>query len=94
MDVKSYWARARSKPPAVLLVLSASLGAMAAFIPTAAAQQARTEAQDRTRLLDLQRQTVTQLQQAARAGAPADQVRRALLEASRGPFATSSSSAA
>jgi hypothetical protein len=84
MDVKSYWARARSKPPAVLLVLSASLGAMAAFIPTAAAQQARTEAQDRTRLLDLQRQTVTQLQQAARSGAPADQVRRALLEASRG----------
>ena len=28
MDVKSYWARARSKPPAVLLVLSASLGAI------------------------------------------------------------------
>ncbi len=83
MDVKSYWARARSKPPAVLLVLSASLGAIAAFIPTAAAQQARTEAQDRTRLLELQRQAVTQLQQAARPGAPADQVRRALLDASR-----------
>jgi hypothetical protein len=83
MDVKRYWARARSKPPAVLLVLSASLGAIAAFIPTAAAQQARTEAQDRTRLLELQRQAVTQLQQAARPGAPADQVRRALLDASR-----------
>ncbi|HET6960740.1 MAG TPA: CRTAC1 family protein [Vicinamibacterales bacterium] len=83
MYVKSYWARARSKPPAVLLVLSASLGAMAAFMPTAAAQQARTETQDRTRLLELHRQAVAQLQQAARPGAPADQVRRALLDASR-----------
>jgi hypothetical protein len=83
MDLKSYWVRARSKPPAVVLVLSASLGAIGAFMPTAAAQQARTEAQDRTRLLELQRHAVTQLQQAARPRAPADQVRRALLEASR-----------
>ena len=51
--------------------------------PTTAAQQARTEAQERTRLLELQRDAVTQLQQAARPGAPADQVRRALLDASR-----------
>ena len=83
MDVKSYWVRARSKPPAVVLALSASLGAIGAFMPTPAAQQARTEAQDRTRLLELQRDAVTQLQQAARPGAPADQVRRALLDASR-----------
>src|SRR5205814_939039 len=82
-DIKSCWVRACSKPPAVVLVLSASLGAIAAFMPTAAAQQARTEAQDRTRLLELQRQAVTQLQQAARPRAPADQVRRALREASR-----------
>ena len=47
------------------------------------AQQARAEAQERTRLLELQRDAVTQLQQAARPGAPADQVRRALLDASR-----------
>ena len=76
------WVRARSKPGAVL-ALSASLGAIGAFMPTTAAQQARTEAQERTRLLQLQRDAVTQLQQAARPGAPADQVRRALLDASR-----------
>ena len=83
MDVKSYWVRARSKPPAVVLALSASLGAIGAFMPTPAAQQAAADAQERTRLLALQRDAVTQLQQAARAGAPADQVRRALLDASR-----------
>src|SRR6266540_3380504 len=66
MDVKSYWIRARSTPPAVVLVVSASLGAIGAFLPAAAAQQARTEAQDHIRLLELQRQAVTQLQQAAR----------------------------
>jgi hypothetical protein len=71
------------KPPAVVLVLSASLGAIGAFTPTAAAPQARTEAQDRTRLLELQRHAVTQLQLAARPRAPAAEVRRALLEASR-----------
>src|ERR1043165_1859520 len=69
--------------PAVGLVLSASLGAISILLPTAAAQQTRTEAQDRTRLLELQRQAVTQLQQAARPRAPIDQVRRALREASR-----------
>ena len=83
MDVKSYWVRARSKPPAVVLALSASLGAIGAFMPTTAAQQARTEAQERTRLLELRRNAITQLQQAARPGAPADQIRRALLDASR-----------
>ena len=82
MDVKR-GVRARSKPRAVVLALSASLGAIGAFMPTTAAQQARTEAQERTRLLELQRDAVTQLQQAARPGAPDDQVRRALLDASR-----------
>ena len=83
MDVKSYWVRARSKPPVVVLVLSASLGAITASMPTGAAQQARTEAQDRTRLLQLRRDAVAQLQQATRPGASEDQVRRALLDASR-----------
>ena len=64
----------------MVLALSASLGAIGAFMPTTAAQQARAEAQERTRLLQLQRDAVTQLQQAARPGAPADQVRRALLK--------------
>ena len=63
--------------------LSALLGAIGAFVPTTAAQQARADAQERTRLLTLQRDAVTQLQQAARPGVPDDQVRRALLDASR-----------
>jgi hypothetical protein len=84
MDITSYWVRARSKPPAVALVLSALLGATGAFMPTSAAQQAGAGAQERTRLLALQRDVVTQVQQAARSGAPAEQVRRALLDASRG----------
>jgi len=83
MNVKSSWVRARSKPSAVVLVLSASLGAIGAFMPITAAQQARTEVQERTRLLQLQRDAVSQLQQAARPGAPAEQIRRALRDASR-----------
>jgi hypothetical protein len=83
MDVKSYVVRARAAPRAVVLALSASLGAIGAFMPTTAAEQARADAQERTRLLELQRNAVTQLQQAARLGAPADQVRRALQNASR-----------
>ena len=83
MDVKSYWIRARPTPRAVVLALSASLGAIGAFMPTSAAQQARADTQARDRLLKLQRDAVTQLQQAARRGAPLDQVRRALLDASR-----------
>ena len=71
------------KPRAVVLALSALLGAFGAFMPTHAAQQPRADAQERTRLLALQRDVVTSLQQAAQVGAPADQVRRALLDASR-----------
>jgi enediyne biosynthesis protein E4 len=80
--------RALSGTRAVALVLSATLGALGAFFPTHAAprqQPAATaaEAQERTRLLDLQRAAVGQLQEAAREGAPAEQIQRALLSASR-----------
>jgi len=69
---------------AIILALVASLGAIGALImPTTAAQQAGAEVQERARLLQLQRVAVTQLQQASRADVPADQVRRALLDASR-----------
>jgi hypothetical protein len=83
MDVKGCLARARATSRAVVLAVSASLGAIGAFMPTTAAQQARADAQERTRLLELHRDAVTQVQQAARVGTPADQVRRALLDASR-----------
>jgi len=71
------------KPRAVVMALCASLGAIAASIPAPAAQQAPAEAQERTRLLERRRDAVTRLQEAARPGAPADQVRGALLDASR-----------
>jgi hypothetical protein len=48
-----------------------------------AAQQPAAATQERTRLLAVQRDAVTWVQQAAQVGAPADQVRRALLNASR-----------
>src|SRR4051812_44768155 len=83
MNLESDRVRARSKPPVVVLALCALLGAIGAFLPAAAAPQPRTDAQDRSRLLELQRQAVTQLQQAARPRKPVEQVRRALLEASR-----------
>ena len=80
--------RALSGTRAVALAVSATLGALGAFIPTHAAprQQAPATgaaAQERTRLLDLQRAAVGQLQEATREGAPADQVQRALQSASR-----------
>jgi enediyne biosynthesis protein E4 len=65
-----------------VLALAASLSAIAAFTPTAAHQE-RPDAQERSRLLELHRDAVAQLQQAARAEAPADEVRQALLGASR-----------
>src|SRR6267142_1351021 len=73
---------------AVVLALSAALGAVGVFTPIHDATQqtaatAPADAQDRTRLLELQRAAVAQLQQARRDGAPADQVRRALVDASR-----------
>jgi hypothetical protein len=64
------------------------LGVLGAFVPTPAATQQKppvtsADAQERGRLLDLQRTAVNQLQQAAREGAPPEQVRRALVDASR-----------
>ena len=58
MDVKSYRVRACSKSRAMVLALSASLGAIGALMPTTAAQQTRTEAQERAGLLELQRDAV------------------------------------
>ena len=73
---------------AIVLAVSASLGAIAAFTPTTAARQAATpqtlvDTPERTRLLQAQRDAVSQLQQAAQPAATADQVRRALQAASR-----------
>jgi hypothetical protein len=73
---------------AVVLTLAAVPGALVAFVPaTGAARQTpatvRPDAPERTRLLELQRTAVSQLQQALRDAAPVDQVRRALLDASR-----------
>jgi hypothetical protein len=83
VDAKSPGVRARSKPRAVVVALCACLGAIGVLIPPTHAQQAPTESQERTRLLERRRDAVTQLQQAARPGARPDQVRRALLDASR-----------
>jgi len=52
-------------------------------MPILASQQTSADAQERRRLLGLHHNAVDQLQQAARAGAPAGDVRRALLDASR-----------
>jgi hypothetical protein len=73
---------------AVVLVLVTSLGALGAWLPAhGAAQQkpvtAPGDAQERARLLDLQRAAASQLQQARREGASADQIRKSLLDASR-----------
>jgi hypothetical protein len=68
---------------AIVCALSASLGVIGALMPTTAAQPAR-DAQERTRLLQAQRDAVSQLQQATRPDASADQVQRALQAASRG----------
>jgi enediyne biosynthesis protein E4 len=72
---------------AVVLVLSAVLGALAALAPASGAgpqapAAGRFEAQERTRLLELQRAAVAQLQQAARNDATVDQIRRSLVAAS------------
>ena len=84
MDIKNGWIHAR----ALVFAISASLAALAAigaaFIPTtAAAQQARVDTQERTRLLKAQQDARSELQQAARPDTTADGVRRALQAASR-----------
>ena len=67
---------------AIVCALSASLGVIGALMPTTAAQPAR-DAPERTRLLQAQRDAVSQLRQASRPDASADQVQRALQAASR-----------
>src|SRR4030095_2309807 len=82
MDVKSRGMRVR----AIVRALSASVGAIGAFMPATAAEQATAQqaaTQERTRLLQAQRDAVSQLQQAARPDARHDQVQRALQTASR-----------
>jgi hypothetical protein len=79
MDVQNGRIRAR----AIVFAMSASLAAIGVYIPTTAAQQARIDTQERTRLLQAQRDARGQLQQAARPDAAVDQVRRALQAASR-----------
>src|SRR5215510_14658946 len=64
---------------AAVLVLFASLGTFGAWLP----RQQTADAQERGRLLDLQRAAVSQLQQARREGAAADQIKKALLDGSR-----------
>jgi hypothetical protein len=73
------WLRARE----IVFALSASLAAIGTFIPTTAAQQARVDTQERTRLLQAQRDARSQLQDAARPDPTADQARRALQAAGR-----------
>ncbi|HXI29621.1 MAG TPA: CRTAC1 family protein, partial [Vicinamibacterales bacterium] len=66
-----------------IVALTVSLGTINALVQTPSAQPARADAQERTRLLQLQRDAVAQLQQASHPGAPEDQVSRALADASR-----------
>jgi hypothetical protein len=74
-------------PRPVVLAVFAILGAVAVLAPVASTQQAAPAAspapQERERLLEHQRAAVSQLRQAARTGAPVDEVRRALSEAGR-----------
>ena len=72
----------------VVLGVFAMLGALAVFAPGRASTQqttpaAQTPAPERARLLELQRAAVGHVQQAARSGAPVDEIRRALTDASR-----------
>lgn len=80
--------RALSATRAFAFALWAMLGALGFFIPTNAAPRQQpavttAQAQEKTRLLDLQRAAVRQLQEASREGASAELVQRALLLASR-----------
>ena len=79
MDVTSRWVRAR----AIVIAVSALLGAIGALVPTMAARLGQVSVQERARLLQAQRDALGQLQEAARRAATADQVRRALQAAGR-----------
>ena len=67
--------------PAVTLAVIANL-TVGVFVPGPAAMQ-QSDAQERAKLLELQRTAVAQLQAATRQGATVDQIRQALLDASR-----------
>jgi hypothetical protein len=70
----------------VVLGVFAMLGALAVFAPGARQHNRQLPRHrpgaGRARLLELQRAAVGQLQQAARTGAPVDEIRRALTDAS------------
>jgi hypothetical protein len=73
---------------AVVLAMSAALGAIGVLVSAQGSIQqtpviSKAAAQERSRLLELQRAAVAHVQQARRDGAPVDQVRRALVDASR-----------
>ena len=79
--------RAFCKSRAIVAACATALG-ISALVPTHGATQqkaaaAQVDVQERARLLELQRKAVAQLQQSTRDGASADQVRQALLDASR-----------
>jgi hypothetical protein len=79
--------RARPTSRVLLVVFLVAIGAAAALAPARGAAQQKpptqpADAKERTRLLELQRAAVGQLQQAVREGAAANQVRQALLDAS------------
>src|SRR6476660_877207 len=79
--------RARPTSRVLVVVFLVAIGAAAALAPARGAAQQKpptqpADAKERTRLLELQRAAVGQLQQAVREAAAANQVRQALLDAS------------
>jgi hypothetical protein len=80
--------RARPASRVFVIVFLVAVGAAAALVPAHGAAQQKpsipqADVKERTRLLELHRAAAGQLQQAVREGATPDQVRRALLDASR-----------
>src|SRR5262245_23996871 len=69
----------------VILILFTALGTFGALMAPGAQQQPPTaaDAQERAKLLELQRTAVAEVQRAGREGTAPDEVRRALTEASR-----------
>lgn len=81
--------RVRARPASRVFVIGflVAVGATAALVPAHGTAQQKppiqqADVKERTRLLELQRTAVGQLQQAVREGAAADEVRRALRDAS------------
>src|SRR5437867_1766027 len=83
MHVRRSWVRTPALPLALVIGGFASLAALGAFVPATAAPQPAADATERSRLLQLEREAVANLQRAARAEAPRAQTRRAFLDASR-----------